>query len=134
MVVRLDVPRTFGMPAEALFNLDVLPARKGFPAVDIIEDEQSTVLVAELPGVRKEDVKITFEAGVVTLSGERKPYEIPQTSRVLMNEIRVRNFSRSIRLSHEVNADAIAAAMENGVLTVTLPKAERAKQRTVSIR
>ena len=134
MIVRLAVPQKFEGLVDDLLDMNVQTGRRSFPAVDVTEDEQKTVVVAELPGVRKEDIRVSFEDGKLAISGQRKPYEIPQSAKVLLNEIRIREFNRTIEPSHEVDADAIGAAMENGVLTVTLPKAERAKARTVSIR
>jgi HSP20 family protein len=110
-------------------------ARSGYdPAVDIAEYPAETVVVAELPGVRKEDVKISFEKGVLTFSGERKPAAVPEGSTWHRNEIPSGAFSRSVTLGHEVNADAIAAEMANGVLTIVAPKAEKAKAREITVR
>jgi HSP20 family protein len=110
-------------------------ARNGYdPEVDVAENPAETVVVAELPGVRKEDVKISFEKGVLTLSGERKPAAVPEGSTWHRNEIPSGAFSRSIMVGHEVKADAIVAEMANGVLTIVAPKAEKAKAHEITIR
>lgn len=133
MVVRYDYPRAFNNLIENFFLTDVLPTRSPFPAVDIAEQDNETVVIAELPGVRKEDVKITFENDVLTISGERKPYEIPDKARILLHKVRVRNFSRSIEFGHDVDMNKISAELNNGILRVVLPKSESARVRTIKL-
>jgi len=106
---------------------------KSFPAIDVAEHENEFVLLAEMPGVKKEDLKLTVENNALTLSGMRKPYEIPQDARVLLNEVRVREFSRSIEFPSDVEVDKIAAELQNGLLRVVLPKAERARVKRIEI-
>jgi HSP20 family protein len=102
--------------------------------MDIAEYENEYAAIVELPGVKKEDVKITFEKNVLTVEGVRKPYEIPQDARVLLNEMHVRDFSRSIRVPVEIDATAISAELENGILKVVLPKSQDARVRTIAIK
>jgi len=134
MLVRFDVPRTLNTLFEDFAVSELAPSTRSFPALDIAEYENETVIVAELPGLKKEDVKITFEEDVLTLSGERKPYEIPQDARVLINENRVRTFNRSIRFGHDVDANRISADLQNGMLKIVVPKAESAKPRTIEVK
>ncbi|MEX1274818.1 MAG: Hsp20/alpha crystallin family protein [Bacteroidota bacterium] len=134
MVVRFDVSRPLDTLLKDLVVNDFAPSARLFPAVDIAEYENETVLIAELPGVKKEDVKITFEKNVLTLSGERKAYEIPQDARVLINENRVSSFNRSVRFSHDVDANRISADLQNGMLKIVVPKAESAKPRTIEVK
>ncbi len=134
MLVRFDYPRTFDNLLENFFATDVVPSRSAFPAIDITEQEGETTVIAEVAGVKKEDVKITFENNVLTISGERKPYEIPDNTRVLLNEMRVRNFSRSIQFEHDVDTNKISADLTNGVLRIVLPQAESAKTRTIEVK
>ncbi len=134
MLIRFDFPRTLDNLIDDVFTSDVLPYSSKFPAVDITEHDNETVVVAELPGVKKEDVKIKFEGNVLTISGERKPYEIPEDARILLNEMRVKEFSRSIEFEHDVDTGKISAEMTNGILTVRLPKAESARVRTIEVK
>jgi HSP20 family protein len=134
MLVRFDYPRTFDNLVDNFFATDVLPSRNTFPAIDITEQDGTTTVIAELAGVKKEDVKIAFENNVLTISGERKPYEIPENTKVLLNEMRVRSFSRSIQFEHDVDTDKISADLTNGVLRIVLPKAESAKVRTIEVK
>ena len=134
MLVRFDFPRTLDNLIDDVFAGDVTPFGTKFPAIDISEHENETVVIAELPGVQKEDVKIKFENNVLTISGERKPYEIPGDARILLNEMRVKEFSRSIEFEHDVDSGKISAEMKNGILTVRLPKAESARVHTIEVK
>jgi len=134
MLLHVEAPRSFQSLVEDFFEAGTHRTHQGLPAVEVVEDDHQTTIAAELPGVKKEDLKITFEDGVLTLSGTRKPDELNDNTRVLLNERHVREFRRTVRPSHEVEASQIAAQLIDGVLTVTLPKAEKAKARTISVR
>lgn len=138
MLVRFDFPHSFNNFVDELLSTDitgrVADSLSPYPALEMAEYEHESVLVAELPGVKKEDIKIMVENGLLSLSGVRKPYEIPQDARILLNEVRVRNFNRTIELPHEVDESKISAAMENGVLRIQLPKSESARVRTIEVK
>ena len=102
--------------------------------MDVAEYPTETVVTAELTGVHKEDLAITFEKGTLTLRGERKASAIPEGSRKLRNERRSGSFSRAITVGDEINPDGIMAELADGILTVTLPRAEKARPREIAIR
>lgn len=136
MLVRFDLPRTLVDNVFEDFLTDfspVYPDYQVYPALDLAEYENESVVVAELPGVNKEDLKITVEDGILTIRGVRKPYEIPQDAKVILNEMRVQEFCRSIELPHEVDVDKISAELRNGLLRITLPKTEKARVRTIQV-
>ncbi|MFN0158594.1 MAG: Hsp20/alpha crystallin family protein [Bacteroidota bacterium] len=112
----------------------VVPAKRSYPALDMVEQENETVVVAELPGVRKEDVKVSVHDGVLTISGERKAHQLPEKSVSVRSEISIGKFSRSVQLPHEVQNDGISAELTNGVLRIVLPKAEEARPREIQVR
>mgnify|MGYP003702519901 CR=1 FL=1 len=105
------------------------------PAVDVAENEAGYLVNAELAGLNKEDVKISFENNVLTLSGEKK---LEQHEENKDNYYRVERaygkFERSFRLPEGVNAEAIKASFKNGVLTVDIPKSEKAKPKEIEIK
>jgi HSP20 family protein len=92
------------------------------PSSDITETEAEYLVRAELPGVKKEDVKITIENGTITLSGERKIEKESKTAKVHRMESFHGTFSRSFTLPSDVDAKQIKAESKDGVLTVHLPK------------
>jgi HSP20 family protein len=133
MLVRFDYPRTCDSLMNDFLATDRVPVRTEFPALDIIEQENEIVVSAELPRMKKEDVKITFEKNVLTISGERKPVELSEKVKVLLKETQSQNFDRSVKLGYEIDSSKISAEMSNGILTITLPKTEEVKAREISI-
>ena len=134
MLVRFDSPRTYDNLIENFFSSDALPSRSTVPALDIVEKENEIVVNAELPGVKKEDVKITFENNILTLSSEQKPAEVSEKDTVLLKEIRNSGFNRSVKFGYQIDAAKISAEMSDGVLTITLPKAEQAKPKQIEVK
>jgi HSP20 family protein len=107
--------------------------RNWVPPVDIQETEEGYRLLAELPGLTKEDINITLENNVLRLSGERKFERDVKKESFHRVERTYGTFSRSFALPHQVNGEGVQAAFENGVLTITVPKAEQAKPRKIAI-
>jgi HSP20 family protein len=104
-----------------------------FPAVDVYEDKDSLMVKAELPGLKKEDIEISLHDGYLNLSGERKHEEKREGAQLYRSERWVGRFQRSISLPCGVEADKITATYNEGVLTVSLPKAEEAKPKHIPI-
>jgi len=134
MMLRFDSPKTFNDLLEDTLDTDFVSAAKSFPTMDITENQSEYVVIAEMPGVKKEDVKITYEKNLLKVQGQRKSSEIPQDARVLLNELRVRDFSRSIRIPVEVDVNDLSAELENGILRIVVPKAEEAKPRQIEVK
>lgn len=108
--------------------------RPKLPAVDIAEFSDRYELVSELPGLRKEDLKISVENGTLTLAGERKHYGFPEGTTVIRHETDTEPFSRSFDIPEEVHADSITAELKDGILRVQLPKSEKARMREIAVR
>ena len=134
MLLRFDVPNTFDTLLDEWMAPSAAQVTKSFPALDVTETENEFVALVEMPGVKKEDVKLSLEKNMLTIEGQRKPYELPAEARILMNEMRVRDFARSIRIPDEVEAERITAELENGILRVVLPKGTNARVRTIAIK
>jgi HSP20 family protein len=109
------------------------PSRRWIPAMDLAETQDAYVLRADLPGLAPEDVKIELENRVLTLSGERKAEQRSEESGWMRIERAFGAFRRTLTLPAGVDATAITAAFDNGVLTVTVPKPEQAKPHRVQI-
>jgi HSP20 family protein len=118
---------------EDLLNRPWARSYSQVPAIDVAEYEHELVVVAELPGVKKEDIKILVQDGVLALSGERKGPAAPEESRWIRTEIASGSFSRSVELPVPVKEDSITAELKNGVLRVVLPKSDRARPREIQV-
>ena len=107
----------------------------GGPAIDVTENNDAYTLKAVLPGWKPEDVDITLENGVLTLKGEvsEESEQTDANTKWHRREIRRSSFTRSIALPAEVESDKAKAGFENGVLTLTLPKAEVVKPKQIKI-
>ncbi len=104
-----------------------------FPSVNITEDANAFYVCAELPGVKAENLDLNVTANQLTLAGERKIAEEADDVRYHRREREAGRFSRAIALPGEVDADAVKAKLADGVLTVTVPKAEKAKPRQIAV-
>ena len=105
------------------------------PSVDIFEtDEHEVVLKAELPDLKREDINLTFENGVLTIKGERKFSEEVQRENYHRIERQHGTFSRSFTLPNTVDAGRISATYKDGLLTVRLPQREEAKPKQIAVK
>ncbi len=103
------------------------------PEVNIFETQDNYVLQAEVPGVNKEGLEITVDNNVLTLIGRRpQNTEIPPTD-LLYRESREADFRRSFELDRTIDSGRIGAKLEQGILTVTLPKVEKSKPRQITV-
>jgi HSP20 family protein len=103
------------------------------PPVDISERKDAYVLTVELPGVKVEDLEIAFQDGLLTVQGERPLIQDSTDEQFHMLERRYGLFRRSITLPLHVQADAIEASTEDGVLQVVVPKVEEAKPKRIEV-
>ena len=104
------------------------------PAVDVEETADELILRAELPGMSHEDIDIELEDGVLTIQGEKKMERKDENANGLLYERRWGTFSRRFTLPRAVDAENVTADYENGILTITVPKAEEAKGRKIEVR
>ena len=104
------------------------------PPTDVFEDANGLKIVAELPGLTREDVKLTVENLTLTIRGEKKQVAEEQTTKVHRYERSYGAFERSFALPNTVDVERVIAKFEHGVLTVTLPKAEKAKPREIAVK
>ena len=104
------------------------------PPVDIFEtNDHEVVLQAELPDLKREDIKLTFENGVLTIQGERKPGEEVRRENYHRVERHHGTFSRSFTLPNTVDAGHISASYKDGLLTVRLPQREEARPKRIAV-
>ena len=150
-LIRYQAPAGFGWPTlgrlsnlrDELDSLFELPFLSNFanqtqlfsgwtPALDLYQSNDNVVAVIELPGMRKEDIEISLHEGMLTISGERKQ-ETGENGNAERSERYVGKFRRSISLPARVDASKVNATYKDGILTVTLPKAEEAKPRQIQV-
>jgi HSP20 family protein len=102
------------------------------PALDLYQSNDNVVAVVELPGMRKEDIEISLHDGTLTISGERK-HASSNGDKAERSERYVGKFRRSISLPTRVDASKVTATYKDGILIVTLPKAEEAKPKQIQV-
>jgi HSP20 family protein len=110
-----------------------IPARIFLPTADIYETQDALSVVLEMPGVEKNNVDVRVEDGVLKVEG-RLDFSKYQGLQPLYTEYNVGHYSRSFRLSSKIDHSKIGAELKDGVLTLTLPKIEEAKPRTIQIK
>jgi len=119
------------------FDDDVLSRLTGdslYPvAIDVIEEKEQYTLKADLPGISKEDIKVSVENGVLTIEGERKAETEQKDNQVHRVERRYGRFVRSLNIGTDVDVARIKANYKDGVLELVVPKAEEVKPKAVDI-
>ena len=101
------------------------------PAVDVVEEKNKLVLMADLPGVAEKDLKIEFVEGGVILRGRRSPAQEGQGSKLRRAERPAGEFTKSVPLPRGLDTARAKACIESGVLTLTIPRAEKPADRTL---
>ncbi|MGF1452968.1 MAG: Hsp20/alpha crystallin family protein [Opitutales bacterium] len=113
--------RAFGGRVPSVFNAENAQSFR----MDVYDDEHNYYVVAELPGVTRDDVNVQLENAVLTISGERKEQEGEQEHTY--------KFSRTVTVSDDVDPEKVSAKLEDGLLRVTLPKAESRKPKAITV-
>ncbi len=123
------------VPATTERDTDVASTREDsrflVPPVDIYEIQDTLVVLVDMPGVGKDAVSVDVEDGILTISG-RTDYSI--RGEAVIEEFGLLNFYRQFQLNEQVDQEKIEAELKNGVLTVKLPKAEKAKPRQIQVK
>ena len=130
--LRDEIDRLFEVPLAELANQS--RRLSGWnPALDVYEDKDNLFVKAELPGMKKEDIEVSLNDGMLSISGERKGETKSEGAEVYRSERFFGRFQRNVAFPAAVAADKIQAAYKDGVLTVTLPKAEETKARKIDV-
>ena len=109
-----------------------VPARVYVPVTDIFETDAALMLALEMPGVDRENINVKLESGVLTIAGEIN-FAKYEGLYPVYTEYNVGNYARSFQLSGEIDQDRISAELKDGVVMLTLPKAEKAKPRKIKV-
>lgn len=103
------------------------------PSVDISETDDAYLIKGEIPGVKKEDVKVTVQDGMLTIQGERKMEKEEKNKKFHRVECSYGNFVRSFRMPDDADETKVKAEFKDGMLNVTLPKSEKAKSKSINV-
>lgn len=123
-----EVDRIF----DGFMNRKVISRMDGYaPRIDVAETDAAFILEVEAPGLSKEDFNVVAEEGVLTISGERKNNE---DLKYLQRESGYGSFSRAFNIGDRIEAEKITASYKDGVLTLTLPKAEKVKPKSIKVK
>jgi HSP20 family protein len=126
--------RVFSRPTLRNTGKENLTVADWMPTVDISETESEYLIKAELPEVRKEDVKVTVENGVLTLQGERRQEKEEKGRRFHRVERSYGSFVRSFTLPESVDEGGVKAEYKDGVLALHLPKSEKVKPKAIDVK
>ena len=105
-----------------------------FPLINLTENKDSYLVRAELPGVKGEELELQVTANNLAISGERKIAEVEEGARFHRKEREAGRFSRMIGLPGDIDPDKVDARLDNGILTVVVPKAEAAKPKQITVK
>ena len=129
-----DFDDLFGRFFESPWAIQEADSKAFVPAVDVSENENAYRIKADIPGVRKEDLSVSVQGGILTITGESKyEDEEKKEGRVIRQERRYGKYSRSMRLGKDVDTTAVKAEYKDGVLELTLPKLEEVKPKKIAI-
>ena len=131
--LREEIDRLFDQPFGAFSTPQQFWLGGGWPTVDLFEDRDHLVVKVEIPGMKKEDIDISLHDGVLAIAGERKTEEKYDKAETHRSERFVGRFHRALTLPVPVQADKTNANYQDGVLTITLPKAEEAKPKQIQV-
>lgn len=127
--------RTFGRPALGREGgQEVISTSDWSPAVDISETDKEYLIKVEVPGIKKDDVKVTVHAGVLTIKGERKSEKEDKGEKYHRIERYYGSFARSFTLPDNVNEDQVRAEHKDGMLMVHLQKQEPSKPKSIEVK
>jgi HSP20 family protein len=129
-VLRGELDRLFDSPFVPVFRTPDSFSR-WTPALDVYQDKDQFTVVAELPGLKKEEIELSLHDGVLTISGERKQEKKGEEG--YRNERLFGRFQRSVTLPSSVDGNNVKATYQDGILKVVLPKAEEAKPKQIEV-
>ena len=126
--------RVFGRPlARTESNNEMLAMADWTPSADISETDTAYLIKAEIPGVKKEDVKVTIQDGMLTIQGERKLEKEEKDKKFHRIERSYGSFMRSFRVPDDADESAVKAEFKDGMLNVTLGKSAKARPKSINV-
>ncbi len=120
-------------PSRAESSQESLTVADWSPSADITETDEAYVIKAEIPGVKKEDVKVAIQDGMLTTQGERKMEKEEKGKKFHRVECSYGSFMRSFRMPEDADENSVKAEFKDGILNVTLAKSAKAKPKSVNV-
>ncbi|HOV21365.1 MAG TPA: Hsp20/alpha crystallin family protein [bacterium] len=131
----MDVRDDFDRLVDRIFNRDLDLWEGGrVPAIDVYEEGDNIIVKAEIPGVKKEDISVSLNGDILTISGKSQEEKEVKKENFYRKEIRSGTFSRSLTLPAQIDKDKVKASYKDGVLQLTLPKSPEEKKKEVKIK
>lgn len=127
-----DIFNTFQPSNRSLFGLSDIISEREYPAVNLVKNEDEQSLVAELPGVKKADLSIEVKGNILRLKGKRVR-KTSSNGSLVREERRDFEFDRSFKFSYQIDSEKVLANLEDGILTIKLPRAESDKPKAIKI-
>lgn len=126
--------RIFGQSlARSESGQNMLAVADWAPSVDISETDSAYLIKGEIPGVKKEDVKVTIQDGMLTIQGERKQEKEEKGKKFHRIECSYGSFARSFRVPSDADENSVKAEFKDGMLNITLAKSEKAKPKSINV-
>lgn len=126
--------RIFGQSlARSESGQNMLAVADWAPSVDISETDSAYLIKGEIPGVKKEDVKVTIQDGMLTIQGERRQEKEEKSKKFHRIECSYGSFARSFRVPSDADENSVKAEFKDGMLNVTLAKSEKAKPKSINV-
>jgi HSP20 family protein len=126
--------RIFGQSlARSESGQNMLAVADWAPSVDISETDSAYLIKGEIPGVKKEDVKVTIQDGMLTIQGERRQEKEEKGKKFHRIECSYGSFARSFRVPSDADENSVKAEFKDGMLNVTLAKSEKAKPKSINV-
>jgi len=104
-----------------------------YPLMNVYEDKENITVMAELPGLTKDQVSITVSNNVLTVAVKQPPYAKAKDMTIVRKERSEGDFEKTLRIPTKIKQEAIKASFNSGILTITMPKAEEVKPKTIAI-
>ncbi len=124
-----EMEKTFG---------DLAPSasrnRQGYPAINIWANAENAIITAEIPGIDKNDIEVNVMGDTISISGTRKPEELPEGAKYHRREIGYGSFQRSLQMPYAIDPKKVKATFKNGILSITLPRSEAEKPKKIAVK
>lgn len=133
-MVAKEIEKTNGRNMESTECRTPSIVRKYTPAIDVFERSDAIEVVADVPGATSDGIAVEFERNTLTICAAIRPRQDEANTKFLLREYGIGHYQRTLEINEQIEADKIDARLDNGVLTITLPKAEQVRPRKIAVK